>query len=78
MARTSTKLTEWLRKYGLAQSAQRSVGPLAVTAAITTGPAGWLTFGAIIGLTSLIQHRLVRDRLARTRLSVPTVTVSEH
>ncbi|MGW2570974.1 MFS transporter [Streptomyces sp. NPDC001537] len=68
----------YLGVHGLAQSAQRSVGPLAVTAAITTGPAGWLTFGAIIGLTSLIQHRLVRDRLARTPLSVPTVTVSEH
>ena len=68
----------FLGVHGLAQSAQRSVGPLAVTAAITTGPAGWLTFGAIIGLTCLIQHRLVRDRLAPTPLSVPTVTVSEH
>ncbi|MER6419333.1 MFS transporter [Streptomyces sp. NPDC001137] len=68
----------YLGVHGLAQSAQRSVGPLAVTAAITTGPAGWLTFGAIIGLTCLIQHRLVRDRLTRTPLSVPPVTVSEH
>lgn len=68
----------YLGVHGLAQSAQRSVGPLAVTAAISTGPVGWMTFGAIIGLTCLIQHRLVRDRLTPTPLSVPTITVSEH
>ncbi|MEV6943538.1 MFS transporter [Streptomyces sp. NPDC051172] len=68
----------YLGVHGLAQSAQRSVGPLAVTAAVTTGAAGWLAFGAVVGLTSLFQHRLVRDRLARTPLSVPTITVSEH
>jgi hypothetical protein len=67
--------------HGLAQSAQRSVGPLAVTAvtaAIATGPVAWTTFGATIALTCMIQHRLVRDRLGRTSLSVPPVTVSEH
>ena len=68
----------YLGAHGLAQSAQRSVGPLAVTAAIATGPVGWTTFGGVIALTCMIQHRLVRDRLGRTSLSVPPVTVSEH
>ncbi|MEU2584816.1 MFS transporter [Streptomyces avermitilis] len=68
----------YLGVHGLAQSVQRSVGPLAVTAAIATGPAGWTVFGATIAVTCLIQHRLVRDRLARPSLSVPPVTVSEH
>ncbi|MET7851991.1 MFS transporter [Streptomyces avermitilis] len=68
----------YLGVHGLAQSVQRSVGPLAVTAAIATGPAGWTAFGAAIAVTCLIQHRLVRDRLTRPPLSVPPVTVSEH
>ncbi|MFE0515836.1 MFS transporter [Streptomyces sp. NPDC058964] len=68
----------YLGVHGLAQSAQRSLGPLAVTAAIATGPIGWTTFGATIAATCLVQRRLVRDRLARTPLSVPPVTVSEH
>ncbi|MEU9470075.1 MFS transporter [Streptomyces avermitilis] len=68
----------YLGVHGLAQSVQRSVGPLAVTAAIATGPAGWTAFGAAIAVTCLIQHRLVRDRLARPPLSVSPVTVSEH
>ncbi|MEU9392165.1 MFS transporter [Streptomyces sp. NPDC048324] len=68
----------YLGVHGLAQSAQRSVGPLAVTAAIATGPVGWSVFGAGIALTCALQHRLVHDRLTRTALSVPPVTVSEH
>ncbi|WP_289935999.1 MFS transporter [Streptomyces sp. S.PNR 29] len=68
----------YLGVHGLAQSAQRSIGPLAVTAAITTGPIGWTAFGALIALTCMVQHRLVRGRLARTPLSVPPTTVSEH
>ncbi|MEU6146516.1 MFS transporter [Streptomyces sp. NPDC047081] len=68
----------YLGVHGLAQSAQRSVGPLAVTAAIATGSAGWTVFGATIALTCMFQYRLVRERLARTPLSVPPVTVSEH
>ncbi|WP_306188364.1 MFS transporter [Streptomyces sp. MK5] len=67
----------YLGVHGLAQSAQRSIGPLAVTAAIAAGPAGWTLFGATIALTCVIQHRTVRDRLARPSLSVPPVTVSE-
>ncbi|MEU7056722.1 MFS transporter [Streptomyces sp. NPDC046197] len=73
-----TALGAYLGVHGLAQSAQRSIGPLAVTAAIATGPVGWTVFGAGIAATCLIQHRLVRDRLTRTPLSVPPVTVSEH
>ncbi|MFE0681854.1 MFS transporter [Streptomyces sp. NPDC058961] len=68
----------YLGVHGLAQSVQRSVGPLAVTAAIATGPAGWITFGAAIAGTCLVQHRLVRPQAARTPLSVASITVSEH
>ncbi|WP_338682870.1 MFS transporter [Streptomyces acidiscabies] len=68
----------YLGVHGLAQSAQRAVGPLAVTAAIATGPLGWASFGTVIALTCGIQHRLVRARLAQTPLSVPPVTVSEY
>lgn len=68
----------YLGVHGLAQSTQRSIGPLAVTAAIATGPLGWTVFGTSIALTCMIQHRLVREPLARTPLSVPPVTVSEH
>ncbi|MFJ6902072.1 MFS transporter [Streptomyces hokutonensis] len=68
----------YLGVHGLAQSTQRSIGPLAVTAAIASGPLGWTVFGAAIALTCMIQHRLVREPLARTPLSVPPVTVSEH
>lgn len=71
-------LGAYLGVHGLAQAAQRSVGPLAVTAAIATGPVGWTVFGAVIALACAFQHRLVRDRLERTPLSVPPVTVSEH
>ncbi|MEU9243650.1 MFS transporter [Streptomyces sp. NPDC048385] len=68
----------YLGVHGLAQSAQRSIGPLAVTAAIATGPLGWAAFGTFIALTCVIQHRQVRDRLPRRALSVAPVTVSEH
>jgi MFS family permease len=68
----------YLGVHGLAQSVQRTFGPLAVTAAIATGPAGWATFGTVIALTCTIQHRLVRVLLAPTSLSVPPVTVSEN
>lgn len=68
----------YLGVHDLAQAMQRSFGPLAVTAAIATGPAGWLTFGTLIALTCTVQHRLARTRLGRPPLSVPPVTVSEH
>ncbi|MFD4598674.1 MFS transporter [Streptomyces sp. NPDC058464] len=73
-----TALGAYLGVHGLAQSAQRSIGPLAVTAAIATGPLGWTAFGTLIALTCTIQHRLVRDRLPHPPLSVAPITVSEH
>ncbi|MDX2548993.1 MFS transporter [Streptomyces sp. WI04-05B] len=68
----------YLGVHGLAQAVQRSIGPLAVTAAITAGPLGWTTFGVGIAVTCMIQHRVVRDRLTQKALSVPPITVSEH
>ncbi|MFI5799639.1 MFS transporter [Streptomyces sp. NPDC051677] len=68
----------YLGVHGLAQSAQRSLGPLAVTSAIATGPLGWLAFGGCIAVTCIFQHRMVRDRLTKDPLSVPSITVSEH
>ncbi|KNB50678.1 transporter [Streptomyces caatingaensis] len=54
----------YLGVHGLAQASQRAAGPLAVTAAVATGPLGWGLFGTAIALSCLLQHRLVRDRLA--------------
>ncbi|MFF3614295.1 MFS transporter [Streptomyces sp. NPDC002580] len=68
----------YLGVHGLAAAVQRSLGPLAVTAAIAVGPLGWTAFGAIVSVTCAFQHRIVRDRLSGPTLSVPTVTVSEH
>ncbi|MEH0421753.1 MFS transporter [Streptomyces sp. B21-083] len=68
----------YLGVHGLAQAVQRSIGPLAVTAAIATGPLGWTSFGVGIAVTCMIQHRVVRDRLTQKALSVPPITVSEH
>ncbi|GAQ76324.1 MULTISPECIES: MFS transporter [Streptomyces] len=75
---SDTAQGSYLGVHGLAQAVQRSIGPLAVTAAITTGPLGWTTFGAGIAVTCMIQHRVVRDRLTEKALSVPPITVSEH
>ncbi|MEV3973892.1 MFS transporter [Streptomyces sp. NPDC050698] len=63
----------YLGVHGMAQSAQRSVGPLAVTAAIAAGPLGWAALGSAVALTCLGQHRLVRDRLGKplTALGAP-------
>ncbi|WP_327693555.1 MFS transporter [Streptomyces sp. NBC_00459] len=68
----------YLGVHGLAQAVQRTIGPLAVTTAIATGPLGWAGFGVGIAVTCVVQHRLVRDRLTRKPLSVAPVTVSEH
>lgn len=65
----------YLGVHGPSQSAQRGLGPLAVTA---IGPADWTAFGSTIAVTCMIRHQLVRDRIAQAPLSVPPVTVSEH
>ncbi|WP_435242233.1 MFS transporter [Streptomyces cucumeris] len=67
----------YLGVHGLAQAVQRSVGPLAVTAAIAAGPLGWLGFGAGLAAMCGAQRHLVRDR-GDGALSVAPVTVSEH
>ncbi|MEV6134419.1 MFS transporter [Streptomyces violaceusniger] len=67
----------YLGVHGLAQAVQRSVGPLAVTAAIAAGPLGWLGLGAGLAAMCGAQHHLVRDR-GDGALSVASVTVSEH
>ncbi|MFJ2347639.1 MFS transporter [Streptomyces antimycoticus] len=67
----------YLGVHGLAQAVQRSVGPLAVTAAIAAGPLGWLGLGAGLAAMCGAQRHLVRDR-GDGALSVASVTVSEH
>ncbi|MGW1077368.1 MFS transporter [Streptomyces sp. NPDC002537] len=67
----------YLGVHGLAQAAQRSAGPLAVTGAIAVGPTGWLALGAALAAACCAQRRLVRD-LGEPALSVPAVTLSEH
>ncbi|GAA0395750.1 MFS transporter [Streptomyces luteireticuli] len=54
----------YLGVHGLAQASQRAAGPLAVTAAVAAGPLGWGAFGAVIAGSCLVQHRLVRGRVA--------------
>ncbi|GAA4614526.1 MFS transporter [Actinoallomurus liliacearum] len=53
----------YLGVHGLAQATQRAAGPMAVTAAISVGPVGWLFFGLAIAGACLVQHRLVRRPL---------------
>ncbi|MFF7975232.1 hypothetical protein [Streptomyces sp. NPDC007905] len=62
-----TALGAYLGVHGLAASAQRGIGLLGVTAAISTGPLGWTAFGTTIAVTCAVQHRLVRDRPRRSR-----------
>ncbi|MFF3512921.1 MFS transporter [Streptomyces sp. NPDC002573] len=57
---------------GMAQSVQKSVGPLLLTGAVmTAGPAGWLALGAGVTGLSLVQRRAGLRRL--TALSSPRV-----
>jgi hypothetical protein len=50
---------------GMAQSVQKSVGPLLLTGAVmTAGPAGWLALGAGVTGLSLVQRRAGLRRLA--------------
>ncbi|MGW0781863.1 MFS transporter [Streptomyces sp. NPDC002913] len=49
----------YLGVHGLAQSAQRSLGPFVVGAAVTAGPFAWPVLGATLALVCLAQHRFV-------------------
>ncbi|MEV6794301.1 MFS transporter [Streptomyces sp. NPDC051320] len=68
----------YLGVHGLASAAQRSGGPLLVTAVIAVGAPAWPLLGALVIATCAAQRRVVRDRLPRAALSVHPITVSEH
>ncbi|MEV0256352.1 MFS transporter [Streptomyces sp. NPDC050732] len=55
----------YLGVHGLSSSAQRSGGPLLVTAVIAAGPLAWPVLGAGVIVTVAAQSRLVRKRLIR-------------
>ncbi|MFD6434087.1 MFS transporter [Streptomyces venezuelae] len=55
----------YLGVHGLSSSAQRSGGPLLVTAVIAAGPVAWPVLGAGVIVTVAAQSRLVRRRLDR-------------
>ncbi len=55
----------YLGVHGLSSSAQRSGGPLLVTAVIAAGPLAWPVLGAGVLVTVAAQRRLVRKRLTR-------------
>jgi hypothetical protein len=50
----------YLGVHGLAQSAQRSLGPVVVGAAVSAGPLAWPVLGATLVVACLAQHRLVK------------------
>ncbi|MEU9082163.1 MFS transporter [Streptomyces sp. NPDC048357] len=53
---------------GMAQSVQKSAGPLLLTGAVmTAGPAGWLVLGAAVAGLSLVQRRAGLRRLDELR-----------
>ncbi|MEV6953156.1 MFS transporter [Streptomyces sp. NPDC051183] len=53
---------------GMAQSVQKTVGPLLLTGAVmAAGPAGWLALGAGVAGLSLVQRRLSLRRLDELR-----------
>ncbi|MFD9370925.1 MFS transporter [Streptomyces sp. NPDC060020] len=53
---------------GMAQSVQKSAGPLLLTGAVmTAGPAGWLVLGAAVAGLSLVQRRSGLRRLDELR-----------
>ncbi|MFE3518774.1 MFS transporter [Streptomyces sp. NPDC059166] len=49
----------YLGVHGLAQSAQRSLGPVVVGVAVSMGAIAWPVLGATLAVTCLVQHRLV-------------------
>ncbi|MEU2681948.1 MFS transporter [Streptomyces sp. NPDC007107] len=54
----------YLGVHGLAQSAQRSLGPVVVGIAVGVGPLAWPVLGASLVAACLVQHRLVRPTAA--------------
>jgi len=54
----------YLGVHGLAQSAQRSLGPVVVGAAVTLGAVAWPVLGATLVAVCLAQHRIVRPTAA--------------
>ncbi|MER5863357.1 MFS transporter [Kitasatospora sp. NPDC002040] len=67
----------YLGAAGMAQSVQKSLGPLLLTGAVlTTGPLGWLALGAGIAGLSVLQRKGCEERLAAMAASrhqvVPT------
>ncbi|MFF1377903.1 MFS transporter [Streptomyces sp. NPDC058308] len=64
----------YLGVHGLSSSAQRSGGPLLVTAVIAAGPLAWPVLGAGVIVTVAAQSRLVRKRLSgRSTAAGPVV-----
>ncbi|MFD9538905.1 MFS transporter [Streptomyces sp. NPDC060022] len=61
----------YLGVHGLAQSAQRSLGPVVVGAAVSAGPLAWPVLGATLALACLAQHRLVRPKAAPDAETAP-------
>ncbi|MFJ8752826.1 MFS transporter [Streptomyces sp. NPDC102441] len=63
----------YLGVHGLAQSAQRSLGPVVVGAAVSAGPLAWPVLGASLAVACLAQHRLVRPRPAPASAGAPKI-----
>ncbi|MFD5041238.1 MFS transporter [Streptomyces sp. NPDC058377] len=62
----------YLGVHGLAQSAQRSLGPVVVGIAVGVGPLAWPVLGATLVAACLAQHRLVRPAaVAEPRVEAP-------
>ncbi|WP_328539920.1 MFS transporter [Streptomyces sp. NBC_00344] len=68
----------YLGVHGLSSAAQRSGGPLLVTAVIAAGAPAWPLLGLLVIATCAAQSRLVRHGLPRAALSDPPITLSEH
>lgn len=63
---------------GMAQSIQKSAGPLLLTGVVmTAGPAGWLTLGAAVAALSTIQRRAAVRRLDAMLAPPAPATVQE-
>ncbi|MFI6846694.1 MFS transporter [Kitasatospora sp. NBC_00085] len=62
---------------GMAQSVQKSAGPLLLTGVVmATGPAGWLGLGAAVAGLSVVQRRACERRLTAMRPSGGAAPVS--